>query len=158
MKYLPDYDVSVTECGRLFRGDKELKPHTGKNRYITIVLRINGERKCMGLHVLVALAHVPNPNNYPIVLHLDNDPSNCHKDNLKWGTQSMNIRQAFDEGRKISGFTLSRHMSDEDVIEMRRRYKPRCSTNGAKVLAAEFGYDHSVVKAMLEGRTYKDLL
>lgn len=75
-----------------------------------------------------------------------------------WGTQSQNMQQAFDEGRKISPGTLSRHMKDEDVIEMRRRYKPRCSVNGAKALAIEFGYDYGIVRAMIRGETYKDLL
>jgi hypothetical protein len=48
---------------------------------------------------LVALTYIPNPNNLPIVLHLDNDPFNNHVSNLKWGTQKDNIRQAHAEGR-----------------------------------------------------------
>ena len=158
MVYLEELDVYVTEDARLFRNGTQLKPHTGKNGYINIVLRVNGKRKCCCLHRLVCLAYHENPHGYKYVLHKDNNPSNCHKDNVMWGSQSQNIQQAFDEGRKISPGTLSRHMKDEDVIEMRRRYKPRCPVNGAKAMAAEFGYDYKVVTCMLRGLTYKDLL
>lgn len=51
---------------------------------------------------LVAETFIPNPENLPVVMHKDNDPLHNHYTNLKWGTQSENIRQAFDEGRKVS--------------------------------------------------------
>lgn len=50
---------------------------------------------------LVALVYCSNPNNYPIVMHLDNDSTNNHYTNLKWGTYSMNNKQCSDEGRGI---------------------------------------------------------
>lgn len=50
---------------------------------------------------LVALVYCPNPNNYPIVMHIDNDPTNNHYTNLMWGTYSMNNKQCSDEGRGI---------------------------------------------------------
>lgn len=48
---------------------------------------------------LVAEVYIPNPHNYPVVMHLDNNPLNNSKGNLKWGTQSDNIQQAYDEHR-----------------------------------------------------------
>lgn len=50
---------------------------------------------------LVALAWVnnPDPEHYTIVCHIDNNPENNRWDNLYWGTQSMNIQQAVQEGR-----------------------------------------------------------
>ena len=50
---------------------------------------------------LVALAWVPNPNpkEYTIVCHKDNNPMNNHYSNLYWGTQSMNIKQAVQDNR-----------------------------------------------------------
>ena len=50
----------------------------------------------------MAKQFIPNPNNLPVVMHKDNDPLNNHVSNLKWGTQSENIQQAFNDGRKIS--------------------------------------------------------
>lgn len=52
----------------------------------------------MLLHRLMAEAFVPNPNNYPIVLHIDNDKINTNPDNLAWGTYSENNAQAIRDG------------------------------------------------------------
>ena len=35
------------------------------------------------VHILVAEAFVPNPNNYPIVMHIDNNKENKYYTNLK---------------------------------------------------------------------------
>ena len=43
------------------------------------------------MHRLVAKSFLENPNNYPNVLHLDDNPKNNNVNNLKWGTQSENI-------------------------------------------------------------------
>ena len=50
------------------------------------------------MHILVAEAYIPNPDNLPIVMHLDSNKENKHYTNLKWGTISENTKQAFDEG------------------------------------------------------------
>ena len=72
--------------------------------YLRVVLEENDSthRKNESVHRLVAKTFIPNPDNLPVVMHLDNDPLNNHVSNLQWGTQSKNIKQAFKEGRKIS--------------------------------------------------------
>jgi hypothetical protein len=45
------------------------------------------------------MAYIPNPHNYPIVCHKDNNPRNNRVSNLYWGTQKMNIQQAVRENR-----------------------------------------------------------
>lgn len=67
------------------------------NGYIVIDLYKNGVVQWFRVHRLVAQAFIPNPNNLPIVMHLDNNKSNNHFSNLKWGTISENTKQAFDD-------------------------------------------------------------
>ena len=50
------------------------------------------------VHILVAEAYVPNPNNYKVVLHLNNNKTDNNYTNLKWGTVSENTKQAFTDG------------------------------------------------------------
>ena len=64
--------------------------------YCNITYR-EGQRQ-RRVHILVAEAYVPNPDNLPIVMHLDSNKENKHYTNLKWGTISENTKQAFDEG------------------------------------------------------------
>lgn len=54
---------------------------------------------------LVAKAFIPNPNNLPVVAHIDNNPKNNCVDNLRFDTQSGNMQQARDDGR-LKGFGI----------------------------------------------------
>ena len=72
--------------------------HNGR---LQVKLKDHGRSKQGGISRLVALAWVPNPKpeEYNVVMHLDNNPLNNYYKNLKWGTQGMNIQQAVCEGR-----------------------------------------------------------
>jgi hypothetical protein len=50
------------------------------------------------VHRLVAIAFIPNPNNYPIINHLDCDPKNNNVENLEWTTISGNVIHAYANG------------------------------------------------------------
>ncbi len=49
-------------------------------------------------HRLVAMAYIPNPNNYPIVNHIDCNPKNNHYSNLEWCTYKHNTEWMFTNG------------------------------------------------------------
>jgi len=44
------------------------------------------------IHRISALAFIPNPENKPFVLHINDDPTNFLLSNLKWGTGSENMK------------------------------------------------------------------
>ena len=56
------------------------------------------------VHRLVAENFIPNTNNYPCVMHMDDDPTNNHVSNLQWGTQKMNIHQMVTKDRWSNQF------------------------------------------------------
>lgn len=90
----------INEYGEIRRADnfKLLHPYITNKGYKAIDLNKNGVRSKFLVHRLVALHFVPNPNNYPIVLHKDNDKLNTHYSNLIWGTYSQNNAQAIRDG------------------------------------------------------------
>ena len=49
--------------------------------------------KNMLFHRLIALAFIPNPENKPLVLHINDDATNYLIENLKWGTQVENMQK-----------------------------------------------------------------
>ena len=89
----------INEYGDIRRVNdfKLIHPYITNKGYKAIDLHKNGIRTKFLIHRLVALHFVPNPNNYPIVLHKDNIKLNTHYSNLEWGTYSQNNAQAIKD-------------------------------------------------------------
>ncbi len=91
----------INEDGEILnvKTGKIRKQRIKKNGYIDIDLYDkNHNIKWHRIHRLVAQTFIPNPNNLPIVMHIDNDKSNNNVNNLKWGSISENTKQAFNDG------------------------------------------------------------
>jgi len=82
----------VSEDGQIFsvQSNRVLKSQRQKNGYYRIELNYGGKSHREFIHRLVAEAFIPNPNNYPVVNHKDENPSNNHADNLEWCTHEYN--------------------------------------------------------------------
>ena len=50
----------------------------------------DGKQDTQLIHRVIAMAFIPNPNNYPCVDHIDDNPSNSVASNLQWCTYKMN--------------------------------------------------------------------
>lgn len=74
-----------------------IKPRTDGHGYFIIGLHGKNHR----IHRLVAKAFLPNPMNFPVVRHMDDNRTNNVVENLKWGTQRDNIQDAINHGRHI---------------------------------------------------------
>ena len=72
------------------------------NGYLYCGITYTDKQQQRRVHILVAEAYLPNPDNLPIVLHLDNNKKNCSVKNLKWGTVKENTQQAFDDKLQVN--------------------------------------------------------
>lgn len=72
-----------------------LKPGLDGHGYLKVCLSIGGKHKTLFIHRLVAIAFIPNPNNYPIINHRDCNPLNNHVDNLEWCSYGYNNTYGF---------------------------------------------------------------
>ena len=61
-----------------------------KDGYVSITLCKNGEHKTFLVHRLVATAFIPNPNNYTIINHINEDKTDNRVENLEWCSKSYN--------------------------------------------------------------------
>ena len=90
----------VSEYGDVISAysQKFLNPYITNKGYKSVDLVINGNRYHWLVHRIVGVTFIPNPYNYPIILHKDNNKLNNHVSNLSWGTYSENNSQAIRDG------------------------------------------------------------
>lgn len=121
---IPGYMVS--DCGRVWSEKTQrflkIKP-MDKHGHMGVCLRVNGVVHYEYIHRLMAKAFIPNPHNYPIVRHLNDDPNYNEIPNLKWGTQRQNMMDALRNGRT---FTADPEVRDKALDSLR---KPIIATN-----------------------------
>lgn len=89
--------------------------------YQGVNLHRDGIGKNVDIHRLVAEAFIPNPNNLPIVNHIDENPSNNNVENLEWCTQKHNQNHGtLPERRKLINIrAVNQYTLEGDFV---RRY------------------------------------
>ena len=77
-----------------FSRTKIMKATDNGHGYLIVSLREGGGRKNHYVHRLVAEAFIPNPDNLPVIDHIDHNRSNNIVTNLQWMTQGDNVRRS----------------------------------------------------------------
>lgn len=90
-----------------------------------------GHKKTYGVHQLVAMVWVPNPDNKPCVCHRDSVRTHNHYKNLYWGTYRENTRQMVKEGKHYVP-------------------KPRLGVNQIKALLKEYPSGDLTIRGLLD--------
>lgn len=114
-KILDEYpNYKISNYGRIIKIDKNkeiIGSLTKAGRQVRI-LNKNNEVRYILRHTLVALAFIPNPNNYPCVFHKNGDLEFNYYKNLLWGTwRESNINK---RNKKI----LEHQKEKEEMIKL----------------------------------------
>lgn len=105
-----DLDLFVKTDDKYFYDGRELKVRDNSQGYKYVTIDKKGRR----LHRLIALKYVPNPNDYPVVDHIDDDKTNNDISNLQWITHSENSKKAYDKNASMK--KMHKHKSMNRVI------------------------------------------
>ena len=81
-----------------------LKLHNDKDGYKQIDLSKNGKVKNFRVHRLVGNAFLENPDEKPMIDHIDNNPANNNVKNLRWATSKNNLANQGKQKNNTSGF------------------------------------------------------
>ena len=86
----PMYLVSsfgrVMSCNMRYKKPRIIKGVTDDDGYQKVYISNGSSGKRVFIHRLVAIAFIPNPNNFPVINHKDEDKQNNCVDNLEWCT------------------------------------------------------------------------
>ena len=89
---IPGYDERylVSDHGHIVGPRGSNKPFKARDGYKVATLYNNGVKVRKGVHVLVALAFIPNPENKPQINHKNGVRDDNRVENLEWVTCSEN--------------------------------------------------------------------
>ena len=96
-KQIEGYEnYSVSDHGNI-RDDKRgrIKKLSNDNGYLKTGLNKDDEQKMKKVHILVAQAFIPNPQDKETVDHIDNNKNNNNVLNLRWATR---VEQQHNKG------------------------------------------------------------
>ncbi|WP_202980718.1 HNH endonuclease [Alteromonas sp. RKMC-009] len=99
---IPGYEnlYEVSSLGRVSNYRKIMKTYSINSGYQAVKLSKDGKKKSFLVHRLIATAFVPNPENKPVVNHIDGNKLNNAASNLEWVTTAENLQHARDTGLK----------------------------------------------------------
>jgi len=149
IKDFPNYSISEegvvinNKTGRILKGGLDT------DGYHQIILCDKGRRRNCKVHREVAITFIPNPENYPVVNHIDGVKLNNHKDNLEWCTISHNTKHSYKLGfLSQAGEKNNACIYNDDVVD-----KVINGYNGGSIAAyaRELNIPYSVVYSYIKG-------
>lgn len=111
IKEYPNYGVN--ENGEVFNllTNTKLKPWVSNGYQYVSLGRKNKKR----VHRLVANAFIPNPQNLPVVNHLDENKLNNNVSNLEWCTHRDNVM--YGEHAPAKNIRIAQELSKKKVVQ-----------------------------------------
>jgi len=147
-------EYMISDDGRLvsLRMCRLMHPAKGSDGYLATVIRVNGEKRNVAIHRLVALAFIPNPEHKEQVNHINGDKNNNSVSNLEWVTHEENIEHAIETGlrdrylpKKLSKKTIHK------ICKMLEKGKPPSE------ISKKVGVSRSIVRSIKRGKSWKHI-
>lgn len=153
-----EWNYEISNMGRLrtlgktknYSFPRMLHPAINGDGYLgTNIVRADGKKTSVQIHRLVAATFIENPENKPIVNHIDGDKTNNAASNLEWCTIRENNLHAYRIGLCPKGEEKANHKLTREAVEfIRQHYKPHSREFGSRALGRKFGVSNvTIIKA-----------
>lgn len=139
----------VDNLGNIYslKNNKILSQRNDQRGYLISTLYINGLKKTIKVHRIVANAFIDNKNNYPQINHIDGNKKNNCCENLEWCTGKQNLRHAKINGLikniNFDGF-IAKNIKTGEIIKF-------ATQNDAESM----GFDSSTISKCCRGTRKK---
>lgn len=176
---MPEFeDYLISNCGRAKTKSRKLRyTHAVTNkehfrvtseRFLKLYDSVHGYKfiqprsklnkipKNKTIHRLVAKAFVPNPNNYPVVNHIDGNKHNNTALNLEWCTDAYNHEHATKTGLIARGSRTGGSILNENSVDAIRNMLKDGVVHSQ--IAKWFSVSRSTVHLIGQGKTWKHSL
>lgn len=167
------YKYEVSNMGRVRQSETKhilkLNP-INTHEYLGVVVypyedgkRLKG--KMIIVHRAVAELFIPNPNNYPVVNHIDGNKINNCVENLEWCTTLQNNQHAIEIGlshpflnfnKAKYGTENGKKLTDEEIKQIRSSFICGDSEFGARPLARKYGVSHPTILEIVKDLPKKE--
>ena len=139
--YIDDVDVYKKQQNGTLRKLSKWVDNLG---YYMVRFRVDGKKKYVRIHRLIAETLIPNPNNLPMVNHKDSNKQNNDVTNLEWCVNSYNTQEAYDCNLYKSTYRCgvrAIHKESKEIFEF----------VSIRECATELGLNRKTITAILKG-------
>nr|DAH92587.1 MAG TPA: homing endonuclease [Bacteriophage sp.] len=112
--YVENEDVYKKKHDGTFHKLSKWKDSVG---YYQVVFRINGKKIYKRVHRLIAETFLENPNNLPMVNHIDGNKLNNALTNLEWCTNAHNVQEAYNRKLYKSTYKCTIKAISKETLE-----------------------------------------
>ena len=141
--------------GKKLLSERIISPSRPKNSYCHFSLSKNGVKKTEGMHRLVAVTFIPNPDSKPCVNHKNGIKSDNRVENLEWCTESENgVHKCRVLGKCIGDYHGNCTIPYSIVCEIREKYK-RHKYDGEE-LSKKYKISKTTLSMIINNKTRKN--
>lgn len=112
-----------------------------------------------GVHRLVALAFIPNPENKPQVNHKDLDKKNNDQENLEWSTGQENVDhymdKGYEQGSRCGAKNANARLTEREVLLIKLAFDT--GAIGLKELSEILDIKHTTLSAIKYGHSWRHI-